>query len=168
MVKAAQSAQNRGFTLIELLVTTAITSIILLSATTILMTFFLSNTRSTVRRQIKAEGNRALSRMEFVIREGESCSSNADELIIVDLQGNTTTFSKSEVAGNITMTPPTPSEKLISAFSLPATSAQTELSCITENNKQYVQVDFTVTNNAGSTTAITERFSSFTVLRNSK
>lgn len=57
-----------GFTLIELLVVTGITAMIMLTATSMFATFLLSSARTNARRQLQAEGNEAIRKIEFVIR----------------------------------------------------------------------------------------------------
>ena len=156
MPQATHRHKTGGFTLIELLVTTAITAIILLTASTMLMTFFLSNTRTTIRRQIKAEGNRAMSRIEFVARGAKDCVQNGTMVTLTPLEGSDVTFNV--VGTNIQMNG---SENLLSDFSA---GTGTTIACLNESGKQYVRVNLILTNTSA---AISETFTSFTVLRNS-
>ena len=70
--------QNAGFTLIELLVVTGITAMIMLTATSMFATFLLSSARTNARRQLQAEGNEAIRRIEFVIRNAAEVESDCD------------------------------------------------------------------------------------------
>lgn len=157
-------SREAGFTLVELLVTTAITSIIILAASTLLMTFFLSNSRTTIRRQIKAEGNRALARIEFVARGGQDCENvSSTEVEITNLGGNSTTvFNYSE--NNITITQDGDTTELLTAFSL---SDGSVISCEEEGDKHYIRASLVIRNTDDSEATIEETFTSFTVLRNS-
>lgn len=162
-----QSSKKAGFTLVELLVTTAITSIILLSASTILMTFFLSNSRTTIRRQIKSEGNRALGRIEFIARGGQSCTNLAGNtgVTITSLGGDSVT-TLTDTGTNITISVDGgTAQPLLTAFSLADTASV--IRCETEGGKQYIRASLVITNSDTADGAVTETFTSFTVLRNS-
>jgi prepilin-type N-terminal cleavage/methylation domain-containing protein len=67
---------QRGFSLIEILVSTTLLVFLLMTATTMFMTFLVSNAKTNVRHVIKSEGTAALSRMEFLIRNAESLNAN--------------------------------------------------------------------------------------------
>lgn len=164
MTDRLKSHQNQGFTLIELLVTTAITAIILLTASTVLMTFFLSNTRTNVRRQVKSEGTRALARIEHVARGAKSCSNSGSSLILTNLDDSTTSFYVDSTTNLIMQTPPL--ESLLTDF---VVTGSPTLLCQADptTGKQYVEINFNVTNNLSATSAITETFTTFVVLRNS-
>lgn len=163
-----------GFTLIELLVTTAITSILMLTATSILMTFFLSNNRTAIRRQIKAEGSRAESKLEFIARGASDCSSiaNGVRFTYPPVNGNSpVTYDVTKTATAIqvvTTAPPAAAvtEQLFSNFSSPEGSVT--LQCVTEPNstKKYANIKFDLTNSENS--EVSESFSVLTVLRNSQ
>lgn len=165
--------KQAGFTLIELLVTTVISAMILLTASSILMTFFVSNSRTTLRRQIKAEGSRALSRIEFIARGAESCTQEGTDTITftnVDGTGykfyknnDNLTMQKLNADGSNSGSP----ENLLTNFVI-AKAANFWLRCQTValTTKQYADVRFDVT--SAETSTVSETFTSLTALRNSK
>ncbi|MDQ5951774.1 MAG: hypothetical protein QG639_1055 [Patescibacteria group bacterium] len=183
--KLLQPSQKAGFTLVELLVTTAITSIILLTASVILMTFFLSNTRTNIRRQLKSEGARASARIEFVARGAQSCSDTAGntDITFTNLDNSTVRIWFAEnfdwgggvIVDTIRMTT-TPSggtgttEELLSQF---AQVQNVLFDCVRETvdgqpaNKLYANIRFELAN-PGTTANIMESFSTLAVLRNSE
>jgi prepilin-type N-terminal cleavage/methylation domain-containing protein len=167
VTKHSLRSQNAGFTLIELLVTTAITSIILLTASTILMTFFLSNSRTTIRRQIKAEGSRAQARIEFIVRGAQTCADIANGASFTYLDG--TRYDIQSIGNNLRIIITEPSETpvtetLLSTFTTSTGTVTIDCVTATSSNKQYADIRFTLIN-AGNT--ITESFTTLTVLRNS-
>jgi prepilin-type N-terminal cleavage/methylation domain-containing protein len=72
----SRAHSQRGFSLIEILVSTTLLVLMLMTATTMFMTFLVSNAKTNVRHTIKGEGAAALSRMEFLIRNAESVTAN--------------------------------------------------------------------------------------------
>lgn len=174
--KLIKAPKNAGFTLIELLVTTAITSIILLTASTILMTFFLSNTRTSIRRQLKSEGARALARIEFIARGAQNCTDTGNvDITFTNLDNSTVRVWAEDVSSvrNIRMTTtpfggsPT-TENLLSQFA-EVDTANFLLDCVRETptaSKLYASVRFQLA--TPGTTTVVESFSTLAVLRNSQ
>lgn len=178
MQRLPRKSFQAGFTLIELMVTTVITTILLLTASTILMTFFLTNSRTAVRRQIKTEGARALDRIEFVARAAQDCTdtngvsnTTGSDITFTNTDGTTTEFKTALKDGvnNLVMInqPANTEEYLISNFSVAMTDGQFLLACVQESgtNKKYANIRFNLTN---LSTTITENFTTLTVLRNSQ
>jgi len=133
------------------------------------MTFFLSNTRTTIRRQIKAEGNRAMSRIEFVARGAQSCDdSTPQHLIFTDLNSETYNFYLDTTTNKLML--------VYTEGGIPkAPEVLTDVYTITLNNfscdspvdsdKVYANIKFTLV--SSETTTINESFTSLVVLRNS-
>lgn len=175
--KSNGPSHKAGFTLIELLVTTSLTAIILLTATTILMTFFLSNARTSLRREIKAEGSRALARMEFIARGAKRCTNAGGGITFTNIDDTTSKFSVN-ASNNLIMENRTAANVLINSEELLSKNATNvtnypvvpgsslELSCNQEPNsdKLYADIRFMLQNNGGS---VQESFRALTVLRNS-
>lgn len=176
MPQPALKKTQGGFTLIELLVTTAITAMILLTASSILMTFFVSNTRTTLRRQIKSEGNRALSRVEFIARGAQRCADVSDQTITFTyVDGESYVFDKTD-DDNLTMqrldnagSPVGAQESLLTNFVI-ARDGDFRLQCVTEPNstKQYANIRFDVTTANAETATVVESFTTLVSLRNSR
>ena len=90
--------KKNGFTLIELLVTTSLIVFLLLSISSLFMTFLLGNSKTNARKTVKQEGAYALGRMEFLIKnaihvsETSPCTAGMTAIDIVSLDQGITTF----------------------------------------------------------------------------
>lgn len=87
--------RQKGFTLIELLVVTGITAMIMLTATSMFATFLLSSARSNARRQLQAEGNEVIRKMEFVIRNARdvpTCTGGVSTITLSTVTNSSTTL----------------------------------------------------------------------------
>lgn len=67
-----------GFTLIELLVVASLTIMIMLAVTSIFMTFLVASHKANIQQKIKGEGERALSQIEFILRNSRRLSTSLD------------------------------------------------------------------------------------------
>lgn len=80
-----------GFTLIELLIVVGITAVVMITISTVFMTFLLSSSKTEVRRQVSAEGNEAIRAIEFEIRNARQvagCSPSSGSLNLETSDGN--------------------------------------------------------------------------------
>jgi len=91
-----------GFTLIEVLVVVSLTVMLLLTASTLFMTFLISNTKTSSNILIKNEGNYANAQIEFLIRnavdilpnsDDQICAAGMDELVLKSIDGGITTIT---------------------------------------------------------------------------
>lgn len=92
--------KRNGFTLIELLITTSLTVLLMLTITTIFMTFLLGNSKTNIRKTLKEEGFHALNQMEFIIKNARyydttlsACTANLNTIRVVGLDSGETTYS---------------------------------------------------------------------------
>lgn len=67
-----------GFTLIELLVVAALTVLIMLTVTSMFMTFLITSQKASIEQRVKSEGESALSQMEFILRNSHKLVPNLD------------------------------------------------------------------------------------------
>ncbi len=72
---ATNTAQ--GFTLVELMVVASLSVMLMLTVTSVFLTFFISDARTEVIGEITDEGDYALSQMEFLLRNAVSLEENA-------------------------------------------------------------------------------------------
>lgn len=106
-----------GFTFIELLVVVSLSVIIMLSVTTVFMMFLVGSSKTTSSQSVSAEGNAALQRITFLIRNavrllpngaGQICEADMEGISIQSLDGKPTIFfvendsedSKDKIASN--------------------------------------------------------------------
>lgn len=143
-----------GFTLIELLVVAGITSILMLTVSSMFMTFMLSNARTNARRQLQAEGTAAINRIEFLIRnadaKGVTCSSGK-----IEINRNSEVITITKTSNKLT-------EKVGASAAVPLTtesvivSSGPTFSCTTDakSSSQYVVVTFSLSMDTSLNTAI--------------
>ena len=125
--------RQTGFTLIELLVVTTLSVILMLASSVLFMTFLVGKGKINSLQLIKNEGDYALSKMEFLIRNAidiSDCELGMTELTIKSLYGQDTRFFIEEDAG---------SRKIASNSGIYLTSGSVDLA--TNADGQYLQVD---------------------------
>jgi len=59
---------NAGFTLIELLVVATLTVLIMLTVSSLFMTFLITSQKASIEQRVKSEGEDALAKIEFILR----------------------------------------------------------------------------------------------------
>jgi len=143
----------KGFTLIELLVAIGILGIVGGITTIIFFTTLQSSSKSEVLREVKQNGDFAISVMERMIRNANSvnsCSGSSTSLTITNPDGRTTQFSLSgtQIASNGAMLTSTK----VSASNLSFTCTRTS------GKPDVVGISFTLSQ-AGSPTRPEERAS---------
>jgi prepilin-type N-terminal cleavage/methylation domain-containing protein len=166
-----------GFTLIETLVSTSLLVLLLMTATTLFMTFLVSNAKTNVRHTIKGEGNFALNRMEYLIRNAESlsgvtCSSGGTTNSTATIQsfGSADMFVLRQPAAQIEYA----KTDLSSTEFLTSTSTTTSSLRFTcygaaKNGNRRIEITFTLAqdvNSVQTTTPISENFRSVVQIRN--
>jgi prepilin-type N-terminal cleavage/methylation domain-containing protein len=149
---ATATHSTKGFTLLELLIVVSLVVILMLSATSLFLTFLIGNSKSNAIQTVKNEGTYALSQMEFLIRNAiniapnssdVSCGEDMNEFVIVSIDGNSTTFFAEEDNGV---------DKIASNSGVYLTSDEVELVAGPEfdcaqasgSNQSYVNVSFTL------------------------
>jgi prepilin-type N-terminal cleavage/methylation domain-containing protein len=92
---------SAGFTLIEILVVVTLSVMLLLTASTLFMTFLMGSSKTNVLSIVKTEGEYAQNQMEFLLRNavdllpntaGDTCTGNMDEVVIKSIDGGITTL----------------------------------------------------------------------------
>ncbi len=103
-----------GFTLVELLIVVTLTVMLMLTASTLFMTFLIGNTKTSTSRLVKAEGEYALNQIAFLIRNAieivqitdmtdpgfpagilRTCEPNMGTIGLKSIDGNITTLTRS-------------------------------------------------------------------------
>lgn len=97
------AASQTGFTLIEVLIVVSLSVLLMLAASSLFMTFLIGNTKTTTMQLVKAEGEYALSQMEFLLRnaiqllpnsEDDVCVPNMDEIRFKSIDDGITTLTR--------------------------------------------------------------------------
>ena len=93
--------QNKGFTLIELMVVVTLISIMGIMTTQILIINIRSQKKSEIIKEVKQNGDFALSVMENMVRNANdivtaSCNTNTNQFAILNQDGFSTTFDCSD------------------------------------------------------------------------
>ena len=99
---------NNGFTLIELLIVIAMSVVLMLTASTLFLTFLVGNTKLNSEKLIKQEGRYAIQQMEFLLRNaielipnysGQECEASMSSIRFNSIDGELTTFMVEEDGG---------------------------------------------------------------------
>lgn len=69
---------SAGFTLIELLIVASLTVIIMLTVTSMFLTFLITSQKANIEQRVKSEGESALSTIEFLLRNSRVLVPNLD------------------------------------------------------------------------------------------
>lgn len=159
--------KQTGFTLVELLITTSLTVLLMLTITTMFMTFLIGNSKTNIRQTVKEEGLHALSQMEFIIRNArnydasfQACTTNRSTIRVVGLDGGLTIYSNTggKIASN--------SARLTSDA---VTLSGLNFDCSGDTGNRQVKITFTLTKAAptlGADSDIVESFESIVNMRN--
>lgn len=146
--------KQAGFTLIELLIVVTLSVMLMLSASSLFMTFLLGNTKVARMQLIKHEGEYAMSQIEFLLRnavqlvandEGLICENNMASIAFVSLDSGETTLNK-------TVDPIDSMSKIASNSAKFLTSGDVEITngpifdCVESDDKltQYIGIRFTL------------------------
>lgn len=143
-----------GFTLIELLIVVSLSVMLMLSASSLFMTFLLGNTKVTRMQLIKHEGEYVMSQMEFLLRnavqlvandDDQVCERNMTSIAFVSIDSGETLLNKS-------VDPSDGKEKIASNSAKFLTSGDVDIvngpyfDCTESEDKltQYVSIRFTL------------------------
>jgi Tfp pilus assembly protein FimT len=97
-------SESAGFTLVELLVVTSLSVLLMLTATSVFITFMMSDARTQSIGQITEEGDYAMSQMEFLFRNaveiepnvaGRVCAVNMGQMRLRSFDNGVTTLGRS-------------------------------------------------------------------------
>lgn len=103
MLKLSAHSHQAGFTLIEVLIVVSLSVLLMLTASSLFMTFLIGNTKTTTTQLVKAEGEYALNQMEFLLRNAielmpnsndEICEPNMDEITLKSFDNGITTLMR--------------------------------------------------------------------------
>lgn len=101
-----------GFTLIELLVVVTLSVMLLLTASSLFMTFLIGSSKTNSLSKVKTEGEYAQYQMDFLLRNaidllpnsaGDTCTTGMTEIVVKSIDGGITTLRKEADAseGNV-------------------------------------------------------------------
>lgn len=174
MTKNLPKTNQTGFTLVELLITTSLTVMLMLTITTLFMTFLIGNSKTNIRKKVKEEGLTALSQMEFIIKNAhyvEGTCSSGTSIDITSLDGGTTTYRQQtvngidKIASTSASTPPV--TKYLTSDSV--NISDLNFACTGETGNRQITISFKLTKNAptlGEESIIEEDFKSIVNMRN--
>lgn len=168
------SPRQTGFTVLEVMIVLLMSSMLMLAASSVFLTMLTSRARSATDQILKSEGNYALQRMEFLIRNGISLQPNSQSIICDDDPTMTNLVVKS-VDGGVTTFSLLPDlndgshPKIASNSGTYLTSSAVEVSqgptftCNEDvtTGSRFVTIDFTLSKNNRS-----QRFSTSVNMRN--
>jgi len=93
-----------GFTLIELIVVTALTVLVMMTVTTMFLTFIISSTKASIEQKVNSKGEAALAKIEFILRNSQKLVAGLDGTTICnnDAQSPMTNIAVQGLDGYIT------------------------------------------------------------------
>lgn len=171
MIKQQQLA---GFTLLELMIATVLGAMLLLTASTLFMTFMIGNANTNARRQLSAEGIQMLGTLEYHIRNAKSAVCAGNNLTLTKLDGTSAQACFSDLnpiklnfnSNGSCGSNPLNADSVISQTQTAPLVFAPYFTCIqAANGKQTVEIQFTLKTSDDS--SITAPFSTIVQLRNS-
>ena len=177
-MKTTHIKSNSGFTLIEILAATSILVMLMLAATSMLMTTVLSQARGSIRAQVKGEGSAIMQRIAYNLRNASeitsACTGADSSTISYKNIGSEIIYTFKEVSGTITLEDDSGSDPIVLHTGVVVPS---ELNLNCENDvgtgSKFITIGFKLTTNQeedfkreGSTNTIYEEFTSSVQLRN--
>ncbi len=169
----APASKQHGFTLIELMIVTSLMVILILTVSSMFMTFLISNARTNTKNTLKVEGSYALSQMEYLLRNSFEITENASAQIC---QIGMDSIAFESIHGGITELALDTAEAKIASNSAFLTSSAVAASGLVfdchENadGSRYVDITFQLDKTAPTinetNTPSTEQFKATVVLRN--
>ncbi|MCC6711200.1 MAG: type II secretion system protein [Candidatus Pacebacteria bacterium] len=175
---------NRGFSLLELLIVAGLSVMVMMTVTTLFLTFIITSRKSNIKQKVHAEGEEALNKIEFILRNSQKLVPGLDGATICnnDNDNPMTDIAIQGLDGYVTTLQTYPlTDGQIASYSTAIndyyylTSDETELSnlefiCLSgEENAYYVNVSFDLKIGSGASsdkeTAV-EHFQTGITLRN--
>jgi type II secretory pathway pseudopilin PulG len=148
---------QKGFTLLELLIVAGLSVMVMMTVTTMFLTFIVTSRKSNIKQKVHNEGEAALSKIEFILRNSQKLVAGLDGATICnnDSQTPMTNIAVQGLDGYVTTLQTYPlSGGQLASYSTAIddyyylTSEEVELSnlrfvCLTgEENSYYVNVAF--------------------------
>jgi len=138
-------ANGAGFTFIEMIVAISILGIVALIGTGFLLTSLSSSGKAEINKEVRQNGNFALSIMEGLIISAENISCpTADEIDVIDINGQLTKFICYDSAPDYKIS------SVSSTFSPPTTTTY----ILTADNVAVTDCNFTCTTIVGNPTTV--------------
>lgn len=162
----ARCTKLPGFSLLELMIATVLGSILLLTASSLFMTFMIGNANTNARRQMSAEGTQMLGTLEYHIRNAKSAhcdNSSTKKLTLTKLDGSKAQACFDNPSLKFSSTTDNCDSELNSEFVVVDSN---QFTCTSSpNGKTTVKIEFSLGTSEDSN--ITETFSRVIQLRNS-
>lgn len=170
---------QQGMTLVELLVATTLLSILLVTVSSMFMTFVTSSAKTSVKESVIFEGNYAMGQLEFMIRNAMeliapsggsvACQTGMSQIALISQDGYITQFeARNNKIASRAASPSDPNsftDYYLTSDDVQITSGPT-FDCYQDGEARFVTVDFTLrrTNVTGSFG--TEHFANTIQVRN--
>jgi competence protein ComGC len=170
-----QTSKSTGFTLIELLITTSLTVLLMITITSMFMTFLIGNSKTNIKKSVKEEGLHAISQMEFIMKNAlyvvdSTCTSGtSDTISIVNLDGVTSTYSTINKKIAYVSAPGSPEEFTSDLTSESVNLTDLNFDCSGPVGNRKIVVSFVLDKNAptlGEDSNVSESFQATVNVRN--
>lgn len=160
-MKIANSSKQNGFTIIELLIVSGLSIVLMLTVSSLFMTFLVGSSTTNMRKTVYAEGNYAINQMAFLIRNALTIECKPSKVTLTSIDALQTVFQKdsnriastsAKHGGNLYIT------------SSDVTVNNLSFSCPAAGEAKYIGIDFTLQHTANS--SVLENFKSQVLVRN--
>lgn len=147
-----------GFTLLELLIVAGLSVLIMMTATTMFLTFIITSKKSNIKQKVHNEGEAALNQIEFILRNSQKlvagldgatiCNNDPDtptnNIAVQGLDGYVTTLQTYPLADGQLASYSTAINDYYYLTSDETTISNLEFTCLTggEENTYYVSTSF--------------------------
>jgi len=168
-VKTTKNNSVSGFTLIEILAATSILVMLMLAATSMLMTTVMSQARGSIRAQVKDEGAAIMQRITYNLRNAGGITSQCttgSHATSINYKNGDTTYAIAYASEKITLDGTQLHTDAVKPTSFTVTCTGDDVTGV-----KFITIDFTLTNKQegefnSAENSISETFSSSVQLRN--
>jgi prepilin-type N-terminal cleavage/methylation domain-containing protein len=179
-----QKNKQAGFTLIEMLIVAGLSVMVMMTVTSMFLTFIISSNKSNIEQKIHNEGEEALSRIEFILRNSQKlvagldgstiCNNDPDvpmtDIAIKGLDGYVTTLQTYPLEGGEIASYSTAINDYYYLTSEDTVLSNLQFICLNgDENSFYVNASFDLKIGSGETSdreTSTEHFQTGITLRN--
>lgn len=153
-----------GFSIVEILVVSGLSVMLMLTISSLFMTFLVGNSTANMRKAVNADGNYAINQISFLLRNAIEINDCAtpNKLVLTSIDNQETTFELN--AGKIASRSTVHDEGSLFLTSSEVTASDLNFSCSPAGLLTYVDFDFKLTHKGSS--SVVENFKTQVLIRN--
>lgn len=156
---------QKGFTVVEIIIVSGLSIMLMLTMSSLFMTFMIGNATTNMRKTVYSDGNYAINQMSFLIRNAISITCTGSKVTLTSIDMLETIFEKNgdRIASASAVHP---------GGSLNLTSEEVEVTsfsftCPAPGDAKYIGIDFQLRHKGSSgASTVTEDFKTQVLVRN--